>query len=48
VDELGRVFGYMGKVRKAYKILLRNLNERHYLGWHSTNGKKILSMDSCV
>jgi hypothetical protein len=23
VDELGRVFGYMGKVRKAYKILIR-------------------------
>jgi hypothetical protein len=22
-DELGRVFGYMGKVRKAYKILIR-------------------------
>jgi hypothetical protein len=25
VDELGRVFDYMGKVRKAYKILVRNL-----------------------
>jgi hypothetical protein len=48
VDELGRVFGYVGKVRKAYKILVRNLNERHYLGWNSTNGKRILIMDSCV
>jgi len=25
VDELGRVFGYMGKVRKAYKILVKKL-----------------------
>ena len=48
VDELGRVFGYMGKVRKAYKVLVRKLNERHYLRWHSTNGKRICSMDSCV
>jgi hypothetical protein len=25
VDELGRVYGYMGKVRKAHKILVRKL-----------------------